>query len=408
MPALVQLEAENFRSLEHVHVAFGEFNVLVGPNGSGKSNLLDLIRFIGDSVRTDLGPALDMRGGFEEVRFRGSKTGGITIRVQTNVTSYSSMNALDDYTLSFFLARIRRRGAQQSLLPGGALVRDESFMFKRTKNQGRRITIQGSRVDVVDTQPGGKEKTASSKLLRKDSLALATLPRLSDEAGGAQIRQIAELFSSFRVFDINVSAARQPTLLEDRTNLAANASNLAAFLQYLRDDCDSDQYSRLIDDARAFVPGLKDLHFVAIGGANEAVALELEEHQLPGRTKLGDASFGTIRALALLALLYDPDPPQLTCVEEIDHGLHPYVFDRLTDRLREASKRTQFIIATHSPAFVNRLAPKELIVCERDPTTGASRIPAISTQEAEEIASSADQLGLGELWFSGTLGGVPA
>jgi predicted ATPase len=405
MPALVELDAQNFRSLQDVKVRLGGFNVLVGPNGSGKSNLLDLIRFIGDSVRSDLGPALEIRGGFNEVCFRGAKAKHIRIGVVTNVTSYSSSNALDEYTLDFRLARLRRRtpGAP----PDYVLVRDESFRFKRTKSQGRRITIQGSRVDIVDTQPGGKERTASRDLLRKDSLALATLPRLSDEAGGTQIRQIAELFSSFRVFDIDVTAAREPSLLASRTELAPNARNLAAFLLYLRDDCEADQYSRLLEDARAFVPGLRELHFVAVGGADEAVALELEEDELPGRTKLADASFGTIRALALLALLYDPHPPDLTCIEEIDHGLHPYVFDRLTDRLREASSRTQLIIATHSPAFVNRLQPQELIVCERDRETGASLIPAIDVAEAEAVAASADQLGLGELWFSGTLGGVP-
>ena len=38
---------------------------LVGPNGAGKSNLLDVIDFLGDSVREDLAPALSKRGGFD-------------------------------------------------------------------------------------------------------------------------------------------------------------------------------------------------------------------------------------------------------------------------------------------------------------------------------------------------------
>jgi predicted ATPase len=402
MPALVELAAKNFRSLEDVTVGLGDFNVLVGPNGSGKSNLLDLIRFIGDSVRTDLGPALDMRGGFDEVCFRGAESPReIDIKVTTNVTSFSSPSALDVYELKFQLHTLRgRQAASQQYL-----VRWESFMFKRTKSRGRRITIDGARVDVADQQSGGKEKKASSKLLRSDSLGLATLPRLSDEAGGTQIREIAELFSSFRVFDIDVAAARRAAPVTEHTQLASDAGNLAAFLLRLHDD--DEQFHRLLDDARAFVPGLKQLHFVAVGGSEEAVAIELEEEQLPGRTKLADASFGTIRALALLAFLYDPEPPKLTCVEEIDHGLHPYVFDRLADRLREASQRTQLIVATHSPALVNRLHPRELIVCERDQNTGGSLIPAITTEEAEGVAAAAEELRLGELWFSGTLGGVP-
>lgn len=398
MPALVKLAAENFRSLREVDVDFGDFNVLVGPNAAGKSNLLDLIRFIGDSVRTDLGPAIDLRGGFDEICFRAAKRRHIHVRVLTNVTSYSSPTALDDYNLEFWIGKGQKTATR-------FLVRDESFKFKRTKTRGRRITIDGSKVEVVDEGSGGKERSESRALLRSDSLGLSTLPRLADDAGGAQIREIAELFSSFRVYDINVAAARLPAPVTSHTRLAADASNLASFLLRLRKD--QEQFARLVDDARAFVPGLKELHFVSVGGADEAVAIEVEEDGLPGRTPLSHASFGTIRALALLALLYDPHPPQLTCVEEIDHGLHPYVFDRLTDRLREASRRTQLIVATHSPAFVNRLLPSELIVCERDSATAGSAIPAIRGEQVEEVAAQAKEFGLGELWFSGTLGGVP-
>ena len=52
-------------------------------------------------------------------------------------------------------------------------------------------------------------------------------------------------------------------------------------------------------------------------------------------------------------------------MEEIDHGLHPQALELLVERLREASERTQFLIATHSPAFADRLKPGEPIVCER-------------------------------------------
>src|SRR5690606_8844873 len=121
-------------------------------------------------------------------------------------------------------------------------------------------------------------------------------------------------------------------------------------------------------------------------------------------TQLADASYGTIRLLGLLALLYDPDPPALTCVEEIDHGLHPQALELLVHRLREASERTQFLIATHSPALADRLKPEELIVCERR-DDGSSVIPAVSQDKVQEIIERSEGLPLGELWFSGALGG---
>ena len=105
-------------------------------------------------------------------------------------------------------------------------------------------------------------------------------------------------------------------------------------------------------------------------------------------------------------MLHDPNPPKLSCIEEIDHGLHPHVLDKIVERLRSASERTQLLLATHSPTFINRLTPGEVIICERDPKTGASRIPAITQEEVAAILKG-DPLGLGELWFTGTLGGVP-
>jgi predicted ATPase len=137
------------------------------------------------------------------------------------------------------------------------------------------------------------------------------------------------------------------------------------------------------------------------------VVLNLVEAALPGSTKLQEASYGSIRALALLALLYDPSPPRLTCIEEIDHGLHPHILDRLVELLRQASSRTQFLIATHSPALVNRLTPDELIVCERG-EDAASRIPAIDPETVRAMERELQgEIGLGELWFSGALGGCP-
>jgi predicted ATPase len=394
---LLELSVKNYKSLRDVSVRLGPLNVLVGPNGSGKSNLLDVIQFLGDSVREDLVPALKRRQGFGRVYFRGETKGPIRIHVKAHVTSHAHKGAPDEYALSFRKVGVRVRGEIY-------LTRNEFFTFKPSKGHGRRITISGAKAKLAELL-GEKEKT-SDFALRSDSLGLSTLPRLSPTQGGNEVRKMAELFSTFRVFDVDTRAARQPSAVSSSRTLQPDASNLAAFLHYLSEDAET--FERLQEDARAIVPGLERIHLRKVGGAAEAVTVELEESGLKGRTTLAESSFGTIRALALLAMLYDPNPPLLTCVEEIDHGFHPYVFDRLVERLRWASKRTQFLIATHSPTLVNRLRADELIVCERDPHTGASRIPAADPEDVRAMEERAKgRLRLGELWFTGSLGGVP-
>ncbi|WP_344136393.1 AAA family ATPase [Luedemannella flava] len=400
-PYLLRLKAANFRSLREIEVHLQPLNVLVGPNGAGKSNLLDVIAFLGDSVRDDLEPALGRRGGFERVFFRGARSKGvkkIVIEIEAALTKNSSRKTTDHYTLSIRQGSVPARSGKRART---YLIREETFLFKRTAGPGRRISIAGGGVTFTT---GEHEHKGS---LREGSLGLATLPKLSAEEGGAQVEELALLFESFRVFDINVAAARKPSPTPRSENLKNDASNLAAFLRYIAEDHE-DVFADIIKDARIFIPGLKSLEFESIGGAGEGTVLSLSEDGLDDTTQLSEASFGSIRALSLLALLHDPNPPKMTCIEEIDHGLHPHVLDRLVELLREASERTQFIIATHSPPLVNRLKPEELIVCERD-GDASSRIPAIDSETVRKMEKElGGEIGLGELWFTGALGGVPS
>jgi predicted ATPase len=391
---LHSLAVKNFAILGDVEVRLRRLNVLVGPNGSGKSTLLDVIGFLGDAARSQLADAVESRGGFGRLRTRGTLE-AVQLHVRAVVTAHANENALDEYTLSFRPVRVRTD-------VGGtpAVRQSEQFRFKRVGGAGRRITLTGGKLSIR-----GDTGRARQLTLDQEAFGLAVLPHLGKEEGAAEVRKVQELFTTFRVFDVDAEAARRPADVRDASRLRNDASNLAAFLAYLAKE-HPDAFSALVEDARAVVPGLADVKLRPVGGAGEAVAIDVVDRGLPGATPLADGSFGTVRALALLAMLYDPKPPLLTCVEEIDHGLHPHVFDRLVDRLREASERTQFLIATHSPALVNRLRPSELIVCERDEETGLARIPAISPEEVDDVMDGSPY-GLGEVWFSGTLGGVP-
>jgi len=404
------IEVEGFGILADVKVSnLGRVNVLVGPNGSGKTTLLSVIQFLGDAARLQLAEAVRRHGGFDRLRTRpatdASPRKAVRIRIAAMVTAHANENALDEYELRLRPVKLHATGSllsQHGDVRISGFVHDEEFKFKRQAGKGRRLTLKAGKLHIQDEGKGNRQLPLA---LDKDAFGLALLPQLGAEAGGSEIKKIQELFTTFRVFDIDVRAARQPADVRERSRLRHNAGNLAAFLAFLSQD-HADQFAALVADAKQMVPGLEDVCVRSVGGAREAVTVDLVDHGRSGVTPLADASFGTVRTLALLAMLYDPSPPLLTCVEEIDHGLHPHLFDRLVDLVRQASARTQFLIATHSPALVNRLRPEELVVCERDATTGLARIPAITREEVQTICDAGD-LGPGELWFSGTLGGIP-
>ncbi|MET7858131.1 AAA family ATPase [Streptomyces sp. NPDC005318] len=398
---LLELHVENFRSLRDVTVPLGPLTVLVGPNGVGKSNLLKVFDLLSDIIRTDLQPALDARGGFDEVAFWGGSKPptSMTIRLKATWTTHASVNAPDEYELTVRRRKLRNREDAYSL------SRSESFQFKRTQGRGRRITVSGEEAKVVDRR-AGKESDSGSFGIQRLSSGLSTLPRLASSDGGEEVSKVADQLSSFRVFDVDVDAARQPSRLRRKTlflqELSSEADNLAEFLFYL--STNDDTWQNLVADARTVLPQLDDIELARVGGSADQVTVILHERGLRRPTPLADASYGTVRLLGLLAMLYDPHPPGLTCVEEIDHGLHPQALELIVARLREASERSQFLVATHSPALVNRLHPEEFVVCDRD-EDGASIIPALTTDEVHAIVEESGDQPLGELWFSGVLGG---
>jgi len=305
------------------------------------------------------------------------------------VSPHSSHSALDEYTL------ILRRGAR-------GVLRTEEFTFKRVGGRGRRVKVTGNRVHILDDE--GAEVTRRT-LADSQTTGLATLPKFSDDEGGQGIRDFAHFLSTIRVLEPDVDAARQPARDADAP-LAEDASNLANALARLRMK-DPDAWTLLKHDLSRCLPGLLDMELVPIGGAGRSIVVQLVEAGLRRPIELADASFGTVRLLALLTALHEPDPPSFTAIEEVDHGLHPYAIDILIDRMRAASARTQILAATHSPTLVNRLKPHEIIVCDRDASTGASIIPAVSASEITAAIAQSDWRP-GELWFAGALQGVPS
>src|SRR5262249_33115226 len=149
-------------------------------------------------------------------------------------------------------------------------------------------------------------------VLQEGSLGLSTLPRLGPEEGGGseQVEALASLFAGFRVFDVDVHAICNRQDEAPAPILSNDASNLTAYLRYLLLN-EPDLFDQLQVDARSFLPGLERLEFAAVGGSSSGYVLQLIERGLSDPTELYEASFGSIRALALLALLYDPRPPKL-------------------------------------------------------------------------------------------------
>lgn len=111
-----------------------------------------------------------------------------------------------------------------------------------------------------------------------------------------------------------------------------------------------------------------------------------------------EISDGTVNFVRLAALILTARVPSVVCIDEPEIGLHPRLIRLLAEMLQAASKRTQFIVATHSPALVDKLKPEEVLVVEK--VEGATQVRRL---DAESLKHWLDEFTLGELWQTGQL-----
>jgi predicted ATPase len=108
-----------------------------------------------------------------------------------------------------------------------------------------------------------------------------------------------------------------------------------------------------------------------------------------------------LRFLWLATLLQSPGLPVVTLIDEPEVSLHPEMLRLLAELMREASSRSQLIVATHSDRFVRFLRPEELVVCDLAEDGGMLVRRASELDLDGWLADYA----LDELWSMGRLGG---
>jgi predicted ATPase len=150
-----------------------------------------------------------------------------------------------------------------------------------------------------------------------------------------------------------------------RVNLAEDGSNLGEYLFEL-----GRQAPRILEGIVRTVAGVlgygQDLQVVQTSELERVVYLTLTERdfKVPGWL----LSTGTLRLMALLALLRHPDPPAVLVVEELENGLDPRTVAVILEAIRLAveDKRTQVIATTHSPHLLNLALLQHIVFVERN------------------------------------------
>jgi predicted ATPase len=227
------------------------------------------------------------------------------------------------------------------------------------------------------------------------------LKTVRDNIHHPEITFLGEQFSKIQIYRDWNFGRKSPMRQSQRADLIPDyllpdASNLALFLNTLRHDPATKR--RLLTYLQELYAGIEDYEIRIVDGS-VLVFFQEGEWMIPA-TRLSD---GTLRYLYLLAILCNPNPPPLICIEEPELGLHPDILPTIAKLLVEASERTQLIVTTHSETLVDCMTetPENVLVCEKD--ENGTYMERLNAKDLEHWMTEYRRLGT--LWNQGHIGG---
>lgn len=205
-------------------------------------------------------------------------------------------------------------------------------------------------------------------------------------------------------------AMAEPAAREANLVLATNGSNLASVLAEMRGKAPA-EFAALTAEFIRLLPEFMGIELTEQPLEKVELRLRLTDGEVVAAENL---SQGTLYTLALLTLAYSPAAPTVACIEEVDRGIHPRSLREIRDVLYRLSypaasglarAPVQVIATTHSPYLLDlfREHPEEVVIAQKNGTEA----------HFERLADRADigellrEGSLGDMWFSGILGGVP-
>ncbi|MHB1156606.1 MAG: AAA family ATPase [Phycisphaerales bacterium] len=361
-------------------------NVLIGPNGSGKSNLIEAIGLLRSAATKLTAPMRGAGGGgVSEWIWKGTPHGQACIEaIIDNPSGQQPLRHVIEFSENS--ARFELMDERIENIKPYRGNSEPYFYYKFQR--GRPI------LNVRDKKP--------ERHLKREDVAPdeSIISQRKDPDQYPELAYLADIYNQFRLYREwtfgRSSVFRSPQAADlPNERLAEDFSNLGLFLNRLQGVPKAK--NAVIEHLRDLYQGLDDFG-VKIQGGTVEVWLTERHFTIPAN-RLSD---GTLRYLCLLAILLDPTPPPLICIEEPELGLHPDMLPGLADLLVAASERTQLVVSTHSDILVDAMSeqPESVVVFEKH--DGQTQMKRLETNELHEWLK---KYRLGHLWMSGEIGG---
>lgn len=382
IPRIEYLRVMNYRALRDLEMKdLKPLTVFLGPNGSGKSTVFDVFAFLSECFLVGLRKAWDRRGRFKELRTRG-EDGHILIELKYREKPGAP---LITYRLEI------GEGSK------GPYVAEESLKWRRGGSHGQPFSFlkfsQGKGEVISGEQPDEQDERINEQLDSPEMLAVNTLGQFTKHPRVSALRRF---ITGWYLSYLTADNTRGVPEAGPQERLSPTGDNLPNVIQYLKEQ-HPERLVRILKILSERVPQLEKVD--ADPMADGRLLLRIKDAPFAEPILAKFASDGTLKMLAYLTVLHDPDPPQLIGIEEPENQLHPRLLSELVEECRIVTSNTQLMVTTHSPFFVDGLRPDELWVLYRDAEGFSQAVRASEMQGVSEMVKTGANLG--QLWMEG-------
>ncbi len=293
-PRIEYLRVQNYRALHDLELKnITPLTVLLGPNGSGKSTAFDVFAFLSECFTVGLRNAWDKRGRFKELRTRGAD-GAIEFELKYREKPESPI-------ITYHLA------IQED--SRGPYVAAEWLQWRRGRQTGRPFRFldfeRGAGRVISGEMPDEQDQRVEEKLDSPEMLAVNTLGQFARHPRVSALRRfITGWYLSYLATD----HARTVPEAGPHERLSATGDNLPNVIQYLKEQ-HPERLDQILSTLTQRVPRLEKVDSELPADGRLLMQIKDAPFERPILAKF--ASDGTLKMLAYLTVLYDPDPPQL-------------------------------------------------------------------------------------------------
>jgi len=382
MNKINRIRVGGFRRLYDVDLQVRPLMVLIGANGVGKTSLLDALSVLSASASGGLAAELSELGGVSSVLTR-KHADSISFLVDMDVPGHEPL----EYELC-----LAPKG------PGYAITRETLSQSREAYDKPfKHIDSRDGEIRYYETAEGQRGLVRPSWEHNPLETSLAQVPKMFRQP--EELRRILGSATLYHVLDVGPKApVKLPQQMKPAEMPGAEGEDLVSYLYSLREG-DPDRFDSIVDSLKAAFDSFESLSFPPVAAG--MLTMTWKDKSFPKPLYMHELSEGTLRFLWLVSLLQSPALSTITMIDEPEVSLHPELLSLLVDLMREASQRTQLIVATHSDRLIRFLTPEEVVVVD----TGEDGFATATWADSLDLDEWLAEYSLDEVWRMGRMGG---